>query len=185
MEFIQIESSHLTEARYNKESRELEIKFRNGYHYLYFEVPESVYKGLMESESKGSYFHRFIKEKFICKLLTMNYNKENTVRDYPHQDQISLKGQQYFSSWPLESCSEASQSREFPFCRERFSVVGSAIYITETIKIGWPISTPLSHKTTSIYKRIYSHPPKGMTSEAVIRANSAQSALKSISVGLG
>jgi len=46
---------------YDAGERVLEIEFPNGDVYRYFDVPESVYDGLMDAESHGTYFHRNIR----------------------------------------------------------------------------------------------------------------------------
>jgi len=43
----------------------LRIKFVSGYSYDYLNVDEEVFKQLMQEESKGSFFHRKIKDKYI------------------------------------------------------------------------------------------------------------------------
>jgi hypothetical protein len=42
----------------------LEIEFHSGGVYQYFNVPESIYLGLMAASSHGIYFHMFIKNRF-------------------------------------------------------------------------------------------------------------------------
>lgn len=43
------------------ENGTLYIRFHKGGTYAYFNVPESVYAGLMSAGSHGKYFHAFIK----------------------------------------------------------------------------------------------------------------------------
>lgn len=64
VDFIQVDSSHLKEVRYSKEKQELEIKFRNGDNYTYYQVPEEAYKELLQSNSKGKHFHTSIKGRY-------------------------------------------------------------------------------------------------------------------------
>lgn len=42
----------------------LEIEFHSGGVYQYFNVPESVYVGLLHAASKGSYFHEQIRDRY-------------------------------------------------------------------------------------------------------------------------
>lgn len=58
---IKLNSSNLDAASYNIDSNELIIKFKGGGVYLYYEVPEGVFRGLLNSSSKGSYHHHNIK----------------------------------------------------------------------------------------------------------------------------
>lgn len=60
MEFIHIESSHITGAYYNESSATLYIQFKGGTVYEYYEVPEYVYHEFMSADSKGTYAHQNI-----------------------------------------------------------------------------------------------------------------------------
>lgn len=42
----------------------LHIKFKSGGIYAYYNVPQSVYSGLMSAGSHGKYFHAYIKGKY-------------------------------------------------------------------------------------------------------------------------
>ncbi|EGF11154.1 hypothetical protein HMPREF9123_1113 [Neisseria bacilliformis ATCC BAA-1200] len=44
----------------------LEIQFKNGRRYRYFDVPEAVFVQLLQAPSKGRYFHRHIKNNYPC-----------------------------------------------------------------------------------------------------------------------
>ena len=66
----QVESSNLYSIGYDSESETLEIQFRAkgesenpipGDVYRYFEVPFSVWTEFKETESKGKYFHTYIR----------------------------------------------------------------------------------------------------------------------------
>lgn len=61
MERLPVESSNLASVGYDPESAVLEIEFKSGGIYEYSGVPQSVYDGLINAESKGKYFHRYIK----------------------------------------------------------------------------------------------------------------------------
>jgi len=61
-----VQSSQLHSVGFDSATNTLEIQFLNktgqpGSVYLYSNVPESVYKGLMEAPSAGSYFASSIK----------------------------------------------------------------------------------------------------------------------------
>lgn len=56
-----VQSSNLTSVGYD-EFQTLEIEFESGSIYQYFNVPSSVYHGLMSASSHGSYFSRYVKD---------------------------------------------------------------------------------------------------------------------------
>ena len=56
----EVESSNIALIGYDKESKVLEIEFKNGGIYQYFKVPEEEYDDLIKAESHGSYFNRNI-----------------------------------------------------------------------------------------------------------------------------
>jgi hypothetical protein len=60
MERITVDSSNLVSVGYDEESSILEVEFNSG-SYQYFGVPAYVFEELMNSDSKGSYLHRNIK----------------------------------------------------------------------------------------------------------------------------
>jgi hypothetical protein len=49
---------------YDGATQTLEIAFHNGGIYQYFNVPESIYLGLLAAGSKGSYHHTHIKNRY-------------------------------------------------------------------------------------------------------------------------
>ena len=57
-----VSSSNLNSVGYDRNARVLEIEFHSGSIYQYSGVPESVYLGLMNAASKGSYFDAYIKK---------------------------------------------------------------------------------------------------------------------------
>jgi len=59
-----VNSSNIKSIGYDSGSNTLEIEFHSGGVYQYFNVPELVYKELMQAPSHGSYFHRHIRERF-------------------------------------------------------------------------------------------------------------------------
>ncbi|HEU4964221.1 MAG TPA: KTSC domain-containing protein [Bacilli bacterium] len=56
-----VESSNLMSVAYDVDSRTLGIKFKGNTEYHYYNVPESVYRGLMRAPSHGSYHAAYIK----------------------------------------------------------------------------------------------------------------------------
>ncbi len=61
MEHIPVISSNLRSVGYDPDSLTLEIKFRSGGLYQYYNVPVGVYEGLMSAGSHGGYHHQNIK----------------------------------------------------------------------------------------------------------------------------
>ena len=62
MERKRVSSSNLASVGYDPETKTLEIEFLNGGLYQYFNVPESIYNGLMAASSRGSYFDQYVKK---------------------------------------------------------------------------------------------------------------------------
>ena len=58
------DSSSIACIGYSPQSCTLEIEFRNGARYRYFNVPRETYKQMLAAESKGRYFHRSIRETY-------------------------------------------------------------------------------------------------------------------------
>jgi len=62
-----VRSSNICSVGYEPETRTLEVEFNSGGIYQYSGVPETVYQGLMQAISKGSYFHDYIKDRYSCR----------------------------------------------------------------------------------------------------------------------
>lgn len=60
---INVSSSNLRAVGYDPTSRVLRISFHSGT-YDYFDVPPSIYDGLMNASSKGGYHHSYIKNSY-------------------------------------------------------------------------------------------------------------------------
>jgi lysyl-tRNA synthetase class 2 len=60
---VSLESSLLSSAAYS-DDRRLQLSFRNGTIYQYFDVPPDVFQSLLAAESKGQYFNRHIRDQF-------------------------------------------------------------------------------------------------------------------------
>ena len=65
MERVSVESSTLVSVGYDLTNETLELEFRDGV-YQYFGVSPDVHEELMNAESKGSYFNRYIRDKYSC-----------------------------------------------------------------------------------------------------------------------
>lgn len=62
MNMIPVSSSNLSSIGY--EGSTLYIRFHSGGLYAYYNVPTSIYNGLMSAESHGKYFHAHIKGRY-------------------------------------------------------------------------------------------------------------------------
>ncbi len=63
-------STSLESVGYDPESLTLEIEFKSGEIYDYFDVPFDVYQGLIHSESHGRYFQENIRDTYRFSRLT-------------------------------------------------------------------------------------------------------------------
>ena len=68
MERDPVNSSNLNSVGYGP-SGVLEIQFRNGTIYQYFDVPNFIYEGLMNAGSPGQFFHIFIRSAFLFRRI--------------------------------------------------------------------------------------------------------------------
>jgi hypothetical protein len=64
MRRTKVESTTLRSAGYEAAREILELEFAAGDVYQYLEVPASVYRSLMQAESKGTYFNREIRDAY-------------------------------------------------------------------------------------------------------------------------
>ena len=61
---IPVESSALATVGYSRRLRALEIEFRNGAIYRYFDVSPSIYSALLDAPSKARFYDHNIRRKF-------------------------------------------------------------------------------------------------------------------------
>ena len=59
-----VTSSNLVSVGYEAKSLTLEIEFRNGSIYQYFDVPEYEHQSLMQAGSHGTYFSANVKNSY-------------------------------------------------------------------------------------------------------------------------
>jgi hypothetical protein len=57
-------SSALTDAHYDPQTRDLDVRFVTARRYRYFNVPAEIYEGLLTAESKGIFFNAHIRDKY-------------------------------------------------------------------------------------------------------------------------
>jgi hypothetical protein len=61
---IELNSTGLQAATYQDQLARLELEFRSGAIYQYFGVSGQTYQELLLAQSKGTYFHRHIRDRF-------------------------------------------------------------------------------------------------------------------------
>jgi KTSC domain len=61
MERVTVSSSNIASVGYDSASETLEIEFKNGLIYHYFNVPEIMHEQLMAASSLGSFFNANIR----------------------------------------------------------------------------------------------------------------------------
>jgi hypothetical protein len=71
MQRVPLESTTLASVVYDSVSRRLEIEFRSGERYLYFQVPPRCHQQLLAAQSKGAYFNRSIRNCFPYQHLSL------------------------------------------------------------------------------------------------------------------
>jgi hypothetical protein len=59
-----VNSSQISYVGYDKETKELFIKFKNNSVYRYARVPQDEYNNLLKAESVGKYFTEHIKNEY-------------------------------------------------------------------------------------------------------------------------
>jgi hypothetical protein len=71
-----VESNAISEIGYSKRRHWLEIKFASGSTYRYLDVPPSVYRDLMATDSKVGYYARYIKNNYQSVRVRPRVNDE-------------------------------------------------------------------------------------------------------------
>jgi DNA helicase HerA-like ATPase len=66
MERDMVDSSAVVSIGYERSSGTLEVEFKNGGLYQYYNVPEPIYQELMGSDSKGTFLNVYIKPAYPC-----------------------------------------------------------------------------------------------------------------------
>ena len=64
MTSLSVESTLLASVTYDPDRTLLELKFRDGGRYRFFDVPAPCVQQLLEATSKGAYFNRNIRNRF-------------------------------------------------------------------------------------------------------------------------
>ncbi|PLW76631.1 KTSC domain-containing protein [Cohaesibacter celericrescens] len=61
MEMTNVDSSNVAAIGFDESSQTLQVEFKNGTAYQYFDVPEAIYDGLLSAASVGQYLHQHVK----------------------------------------------------------------------------------------------------------------------------
>ncbi|MTI95399.1 MAG: KTSC domain-containing protein [Firmicutes bacterium] len=69
MNWIPVSSSNLAAVAYDVSTQTLYIHFHSSGTYAYYDVPQSVYHGLMNAASHGEYHAAFIKNSYRYRKL--------------------------------------------------------------------------------------------------------------------
>jgi hypothetical protein len=64
-----VESSNIASIGYDAESLTLEVEFKKGSVYQYYDAPSSIYDEFLASSSKGTYLYDSVKRQFRCAKL--------------------------------------------------------------------------------------------------------------------
>lgn len=61
MKMTHVDSSNVEAVGYDEDSSTLQVEFKNGATYQYFDVPENIFFGLRDADSVGGYLAARIK----------------------------------------------------------------------------------------------------------------------------
>jgi KTSC domain len=65
-----VESTSLAAVAYDDARELLRLEFRSRAIYQYFDVPPAVHQALLQAPSKGSYFNRIIRGRYLYALVS-------------------------------------------------------------------------------------------------------------------
>ena len=65
-QLIPVSSSNLRAVGYDEWSGTLEVEFRSGGIYQHYNVPDSLFHGLMKAGSKGHYYYYHLRNRYGC-----------------------------------------------------------------------------------------------------------------------
>jgi len=60
----EVSSTSIHAIGYDSQTKALEVEFKSGRVYRYFDVPPDIYEALMHSDSHGQYFNTNIRDTF-------------------------------------------------------------------------------------------------------------------------
>lgn len=80
MERQEVESTVIGTVGY---SRVLEIQFESGRIYQYYDVPQDIFEGMLNAESKGKYFNANVRGKFRYQEIELKGHHEGQGKPAP------------------------------------------------------------------------------------------------------
>lgn len=69
MDLHNLDSSVIASVAYDDEQAILEVRFRTGRIYRYFDVPPERFESLLAARSAGQYFNRVIRDRYRAELV--------------------------------------------------------------------------------------------------------------------
>lgn len=66
MNMIPVSSSAISAIGYDPLTKRMKIRFKQGDTYDFCRVPVNVFEGLLAASSKGTYYDRYIRERYKC-----------------------------------------------------------------------------------------------------------------------
>jgi hypothetical protein len=72
MDRVALDSTLLASAGHDSRRHLLEVQFRTGELYRYFNVPSACYRALLRADSKGRYFNSNIRNRFSYQHLSQH-----------------------------------------------------------------------------------------------------------------
>jgi hypothetical protein len=69
MDWVEVESSNIKAVAYNEEAKELLVEFHSGGTYTYFDVDKDIYDKFLASDSKGKFFHKYVRNNYSYERL--------------------------------------------------------------------------------------------------------------------
>ena len=82
-------SSVLAGMAYDQHQAILRLEFRDGAVYQYFQVPRQTYRDLLQADSQGAYFNRYVRRVFPCARLHPEANSGAAQPAWPEADRGS------------------------------------------------------------------------------------------------
>ncbi|ETK17017.1 hypothetical protein H097_18157 [Pseudomonas sp. FH4] len=66
MDMVAVRSDAMTSVGYDAATKRMRIRFQQGHSYDFCNVPPTIHQGLMSASSKGSYYNRYIRDRYQC-----------------------------------------------------------------------------------------------------------------------
>jgi hypothetical protein len=66
MRMVPVSSSAINAVGYDADTRQMNIEFKQGHTYTFCGVPESIFNGLLNAQSVGSYYDQHIRDRYQC-----------------------------------------------------------------------------------------------------------------------